>query len=95
MNEFKTDLAKELGIPVFNHESDEVVDELSGSLSDPEQHLLLEQCIGKIALDLEAIKSQLEFSLKRGVVTEHSRLIVWQAKEHIENMLDTLNKMGE
>jgi hypothetical protein len=95
MNEFKTDLAKELGIPVFNHESDEVVDELSGSLSDPEQQLLLEQCIGKIALDLEAIKSQLEFSLKRGVIAEHSRVVVWQAKEHIENMLDTLNKMGE
>lgn len=95
MNEFKTDLAKELGIPVFNHESDNVVDELSGSLSDPEQQLLLEQCISKIVLDLEAIKSQLEFASKRGVIAEHSRVVVWQAKEHIENMLDTLNKMGE
>ena len=90
----KLELTKELGFPVFNHESDEVVDELSGSLSDPEQHLLLEQCMGKIALDLEAIKSQLEFSLKRGVVADHSRLLVWQAKENIDNMIDKLNEMG-
>jgi hypothetical protein len=95
MTQYKSDLTEELGLPIFNHESDEVVDELSGSLSDPEQHLLLQQCMSKIALDLETIKSQLEFSLKRGVVTDHSRLIVWQAKEHIENMLDNLNKMGE
>ena len=95
MTQYKSDLTEELGLPIFNHESDEVVEELSGSLSDPEQHLLLEQCMRKIALDLESIKSQLEFSLKRGVVTDHSRLIVWQAKEHIENMLDNLNKMGE
>jgi hypothetical protein len=91
----KLELTKELGLPIFNHESDEVVDELSGSLSDPEQHILLQQCMGKIALDLEAIKSQLEFSLKRGIVADHARLIVWQAKEHIENMLENLNNMGE
>ena len=91
----KTELTKELGFPVFNHESDEVVDELSGSLSDPEQHLLLQQCMSKIALDLDAIKSQLEFSLKRGVVADHSRLLVWQAKENIENMLDKINQLGE
>jgi hypothetical protein len=91
----KTELTKELGFPVFNHESDEVVDELSGSLSDPEQHLLLQQCMSKIALDLDAIKSQLEFSLKRGVVADHSRLLVWQAKENIENMLDKINQLGD
>ena len=95
MTQITNDLAKELGLPIFNHESDEVVDELSGSLSDPEQHILLQQCMGKIALDLEAIKSQLEFSLKRGVIADHARLIVWQAKEHIENMLENLNNMGE
>jgi len=91
----KLELTKELGFPVFNHESDEVVDELSGSLSDPEQHLLLQQCMSKIALDLDAIKSQLEFSLKRGVVADHSRLLVWQAKENIENMLDKINQLGD
>lgn len=90
----KLELTKELGFPVFNHESDDVVDELSGSLSDPEQHVLLEQCMGKIALDLEAIKSQLEFALKRGVIADHSRLLVWQAKENIDNMIDKLNEMG-
>jgi len=94
MTQRDTDLAKELGLPTFTHESDEVVDELSGSLSDPEQRLLLEQCISKIALDLEAIKSQLEFASKRGIVADHSRLIVWQAKNSIELMLDKLNAMG-
>ena len=88
------ELNKELGLPMFNHESDEVVNELSGSLSDPEQRILLEQCMSKIALDLETIKAQLEFSLKRGVVADHSRLIVWQAKENIDNMIDQLNEMG-
>jgi hypothetical protein len=48
----------------------------------------------KITLDLEAIKNQLEFSLKRGVVADHSRLLVWQAKENIDNMIDKLNEMG-
>jgi|APFre7841882654_1041346.scaffolds.fasta_scaffold315677_1 hypothetical protein len=95
MKQTNTELALELGITNISNESDDALDELSGSLSDPEQHLLLEQCMSKIALDLEAIKSQLEFALKRGVIADHSRLIVWQAKENIENMLDRLNAMGE
>lgn len=95
MTQTNTELALELGIHTITNESDEALDELSGSLSDPEQRLLLEQCVSKIALDLEAIKSQLEFALKRGVIADHSRLIVWQAKENIESMLDKLNAIGD
>ena len=43
-------------------QSDRALDELSGSLSDPEQRVLLEQCLSKIILDLDAIKSNLELS---------------------------------
>lgn len=85
-------LHKELGLPMFTHESEDIADELNGSLSDPEQHILLQQYMSKFALDLEAIKSQLDFAYKRGVVADHSRLIVWQAKENIQLLIDQLNK---
>jgi hypothetical protein len=57
--------------------------------------LLLEQYMSKFVLDLEAIKSQLDFAYKRGIVADHSRLIVWQAKENIQILIDQLNKIGE
>ena len=88
-------LHQELGLPMFQNESEDIAHELNGSLSDPEQQLLLEQYMSKFVLDLEAIKSQLDFAYKRGVVADHSRLIVWQAKENIQVLIDQLNKIGE
>jgi hypothetical protein len=89
------ELNQELGLPNFTHESEDIANELNGVLSDPEHYLLLEQSIAKIALDLEAIKAQLDFAYKRGVVADHSRLLVWQAKENIAKMIDRLNKMTD
>jgi hypothetical protein len=71
-------------------QSDHAIDELNGSLSDPEQRLLLEQCLSKIALDLEAIKATLEFACQRGVIIEQTRLLTMQAKEAIERLIDKL-----
>jgi hypothetical protein len=71
-------------------QSDHAIDELNGSLSDPEQRLLLEQCLAKIALDLETIKATLEFACQRGVIAEHTRLLNMQAKEAIERLIDKL-----
>jgi hypothetical protein len=88
-------LQQELGLPMFTHESEDIADELNGALSDPEQHILLEQCVSKIVLDLEAIKAQLDFAYKRGVVADHSRLVVWSAKDNIAKMIDRLNKMTD
>ena len=67
-------------------------DELQGQLSDPEQRLLLEQCLAKIALDLETIKATLEFACQRGVIAEHTRLLTMQAKEAIERLIDRLEQ---
>ena len=74
-------------------QSDRALDEVRGALSDPEQRVLLEQCLSKIILDLDAIKSNLEFACQRGVIVEHTRLLVWQSKEAIEQLIDKLEQV--
>jgi hypothetical protein len=66
-----------------------------GSNPELEEYILLKQCVAEVIESLEGVVKDLNQTQMRGVTSDHVKVLAWQSKETVADIVKQLKKLTD